>query len=324
MTYNNSLQGRFFSSSYSLGVMLLVSLSLWIAGTLYGIGSKEGLFPSLRACFINDYLARGVSLLSYVATAIVLARLYLFERRLQRLSVIFIWLSSVMMFLHADFISALSALLFVLAIAQLISCNQPQGDERALFGAFAFLSFLSLFLLYFALLLPLFIIYLVVANMCNIRNLAASLLGCITPYWLLLGVIFVFPSLDGLLLPLQFCFVDIKTVASLSFTPLVSILFVMEIAVWAVALYSFYSSSLPAKPLLRRRFIFLFLTNAYLLLLSLILPQAYTMFLSWRLSGFAVMVSYTFALGITRISNIYFIILNMTWLAIATICLWIG
>ena len=323
MTYNNTLQGRFVATGYPAAAMLFVSLLLWVAGYLFSIGSGFTLLDSIGLNFIDELFARALSLLACVCAALVLHNLYLFERRVPYLFSLFLWLLSVHLFLQPDYVIAVALLLFLLAVAQLISCCQETGQERAVFVAFAILSFSSLFLLQFVYLLPLFIAYLWVGNIFSVKRLFAALLGTVTPYWLLLGSLFVVPSLDGFLIPLKIGLLNITTPAVIDFALQQWLTLAMEILVLLVTLFVFFSSALPAKPLLRRRLLYMLIIDIYLLLLSFVVPQDYKLLLAWRLPTIAVMAAYVFSMNITRLSNIYFITLNIMWLAIAAACLWI-
>ena len=303
--------------------MLFVSLLLWVGGYLGSVGSASTTLASWGLDFFGDLFSRAVSLLSYICAALVLNHIYLFERRVPYLPHIFLWLVSVQMFLHPDCVIAPTLLFFLLSVAQLISCCQEKGQQRVLYGAFAILSFSSLFFLQFVYLFPLFFVYLWVGNVFSAKNLFAALLGALTPYWLLLGILFVAPSLDGLLLPQKMGMLNLLTPATLSFTLQQLVTLATELLVLVVAVSLFVTSSLPAKPLLRRRLLFVFIANVYLLLLSFALPQDYALLLAWRLPGNAIMAVYVFSMRVTRLSNVYFVILNILWLVAALLCLWI-
>lgn len=300
-----------------------MSFLLWITGYILSVGDDSTISAALGLDFIGDTVSRVVSLLSYIGAALILNHISLFEYRVPYLPHIFLWLASVQMFLQTDCLVAFSLLLFLLAVVQLISCCQPHSQEKTIYGAFAILSFSSLFFLQFAYLLPLFFLYLWVGNVFSIKNLFAALLGVITPYWLLFGTLFVAPSLEGLLLPLKSGVSNLLSSASFSFSLQSWVTLATEILILFVAVSLFFISSLPAKPLLRRRMILVFILNAYLLLLSFFIPQDYIQFLAWRIPGDAIMAVYVFSTKITRLSNIYFITLNILWLLTAVLCLWI-
>lgn len=324
MTYNNTLQGRFVTAGYPVVAMLFVSLLLWIVGYLFSLGSSSAILETLGLNFIGDAFARIFSLLSYVCVALLLTHIYLFERRLPFLMPLFMWLASVQFLLHADYLIALSLLFFLLAVAQLLSCSQNKGQERGIYAAFAILSFSSLFLFQFTYIIPLFFIYLWIADIFNLKNLFAAILGVVTPYWLLFGTLYVIPSLGEILIPLKYGVLNMLSPATLDLSPHEWITLAVEFIVWGVALFTFFASSLPAKQLLRRRLLFIFIVNIYLQIVSFVLPQDYMLLLAWRLPGLAIMSAYVFSMKVTRLSNIYFIAINTVWLAIAALCLWNG
>ena len=323
MTYSKTLQGRFVATGYPAATMLFVSLLLWVLGYLLCIGTASTMLSVLGLDFIGDTFARLLSMLSFVCTALVLNHLYLFERRVAYLPHLFLWLVSVQLFLQPDCLVAMALLLFMLSVAQLLSCSQECGQEKSIYAAFAILSFSSLFLLQFLYILPLFFVYLLVAKIFVARNFFAALLGVVTPYWLLLGLNFVFPSLSSLLMPLEVGLLNILAPADMCYSMQEWVTLGTELLVWGVAAMAFFVSSFPAKPLLRRRMLFLLVVYIYLYILNFILPQDYSLLLAWRLPCTAVMAAYVFSMRVTRLSNIYFITLNILWLLTASLCLWI-
>lgn len=323
MTYKNTLQGRFVATGFPAAAMLFVSLLLWGVGCFFSVGSSSTILNSLGLNFIGDVGARLFSLLAYACVALVLGNLYLFERRVSFLPHIFLWLTAVLLFLQPDYLIALSLLFFVISVAQLFSCSRESEPHRGVCVAFAILSFSSLFLLQFAYLIPLFFFYLWLSNILVWRTFFAALIGFVTPLWLLFGVLFVFPSLDGFLIPLRLGLLNAAAPATVVFSVQSWAILAMELLVMLVAVAQFFISSLPAKPLLRHRLLFVIVVNVFLLLLSFVQPQDYSLLLAWRLPGLAIMASYIFSGRITRLSNIYFILLNIMWLVIAAMCLWI-
>ena len=324
MTYNKSLQGRFVAAGYPAATMLVVAALLWLAGGWGEMGGVRTFPDTIGLDFVGDIPARAISLLSYVAAAFILGNLYLFEKRLHWLSPVFLWVVSVMFFLHRDYLTALSVMAFVLVLAQVFYACRDVGDVRSLYGAFALLSFLSLFLLQFIYLLPLFLGFFLLTKARSVRGFFAALLGVITPYWMLWGVSFVFPQAFWLTLPLEASYLNIITPAAISLSPLLLFVQFMECVVWIAALVYFFNSSFPSKPLLRKRLLLFMCLNLYLWLLSWVVPQDYVLLLAWRLPGVAVMASYLFAVKITKFSNILFVLINVLWIIIAVWCLWIG
>lgn len=304
--------------------MLVVALLLWLVGGFMGMSGVRSFLDTIGLNFVGDIPARAISLLSYVATAFILGHLYLFEKRLSWLSPVYMWVVSVMFFLHPDYMTALSVLPLVLTLAQIFYSCQEGADARSVYGAFALLSFSSLFLLEYIYLLPPFLVFFLLSKASCLRGFFAALLGVITPFWLLWGAEYLFPQAFWLTLPLKASYLNIVTPAAITLSPLMCFVLFMEAVVWLSAFIYFFASSFPSKPLLRKRFMFLMLLNLYMWLLSWVVPQDFVLLLAWRLPGVAVMASYLFAVKITKVSNILFVFINVLWITIATWCLWIG
>ena len=321
MTYRNSLQGRFVATGYPAVGMFVVSLFLWALSAVRGVswGCTLPVFWEL-----GDIASRAISFSAYVVVAFVLGNMYLFERRVQWLPALFMWLTAVLPFVQPCYMSALSLLLFLFSVALLLECGREAEPVRVIYGAFALLAFSSLLSAQLVLLLPLFVVYQFVARVASARGLAAALLGVLTPFWLLGGVIYVYPSLGVLLLPAKLCFTRLVPFTELCLPPLLYAVLAIEVVVTVVTAYIYATSSYPAKPLLRKRLLFLLLLNVYLLLLTFVFPQECLLFLVWRMPGVAVMASYAFSMKVTKVSNIYFVSLNVAWLLVAFVCLWIG
>ena len=324
MTYNKTLLGRFVATGYPVATMLFVSFLLWVAGALRGVGCAETLASAAGISFAGDTVARILSLVAFLATALVLNHIYIFERRVPFLMPLFLWFAAAFVFLHADYVASLSLVPFILTVAQLFYSCGEQGDVRSLFGAFAMLSFASLFLLQFAFLLLPLLLFVALSRGNGAREFFVAILGVAAPFWLLFGTVFVFPQLDWLLLPLKIGWVNLVTPATITLSQPMYAVLAVEVLVWVMAVCFFFTSSSLAKPLLRRRLLFVILLNLFLWLLSWVVQQDFFLLLAWRLPGTAIMASYVFAAKVTRLTNIYFIVLNVLLIIISACCLWIG
>lgn len=315
MTYSKSLQGRFVATGYPAVGVLFVSAFLWILGAVLGDG-ECGTLSSL--------VVRSLSLAAYCGVALLLGGLYLFERRVHYLPAVFLWLTALFPFMQTAWLPALSLLLLVLAVARLFACGGECGHERTLFGAFALLSLAMFLCVQSAFLLPLFVAYMFISRATGARNFVAALLGVLAPFWLLGGVVWLFPSFEVIFLPLK---ASIEALDAFPASPTPTVFYALlavEVLVWAVALYIYIALSYPAKQLLRRRLLFVLLLNLFMMLLSLVFAGDSLLFLVWRAPWVAVLASYAFSLKVTRLTNFYFVSLNAAWLLIAFICLWIG
>ena len=108
-----------------------------------------------------------------------------------------------------------------------------------------------------------------------------------------------------------------------SFSLLNLLLLVFVLAVLLPAIYVFVGSASPSKPLLRRRLSFIIVANIYLLLLSGIIGGGAGFFYVCQLPFVAILASYLFAMKETKLSNVYFVLVNAMMLAIATHTLWL-
>lgn len=263
-----------------------------------------------------------VPLFCYIAVAVILGMLHLHERRISWFTSLYFFLSAASLFIHNDVVSAVSAVLFIALMAALMACQPGDDAEGTLFAAFALLGLLSFLLPQFLFLLPLFVAYLFIANIFGLRRLMAAVLGLILPFWLLFGITYVWPEVAEYIPAIDSISGCLAFPIIIEFTPLRLLLSVTEFGVMLPAMVIFATSSMPSKPFLRRRLLFMMVTNAYLLLLSLFSAPNFEMLYAWRMPGTAVMASYLFSLKVTRYSNIYFVMFFIFWLAIAVLSVW--
>ena len=101
------------------------------------------------------------------------------------------------------------------------------------------------------------------------------------------------------------------------------LLLVFVLLVLLPAIFAFVGSTSPAKPLLRRRLSFVIVADIYLLLLSCMIDGAAGIFYVCQLPFVAILASYLFAKKETKLSNVYFVLVNTIILAIATCPLWL-
>ena len=104
--------------------------------------------------------------------------------------------------------------------------------------------------------------------------------------------------------------------------PMRLLLTFIELLIMLPAIAVFVSMHVPSKPILRRRMAFVILTNVYLQLLSWLSVDNFELFFTWRISGSAIMASYVFLLKISKVSNVYFVFINILWFAVAAFSIW--
>ena len=267
-------------------------------------------------------LSEMVPMLCYVVVAVILGMLHLHERRISWLTPLLFFLAAMSLFIHNDVVSAVSAILFIAVMAALLACQPGEDTEGSLFAAYALLGLLSLILPQLVFLLPLFVVYLFVANIFGPRRLLASMLGLLMPFWFLFGITYMWPGLSGYISGLDSILSCLAFLAAVELTPLRIVLLMTELGIILPAIAMFAGSSVPGKPFLRRRLLFIMITNTYLLLLSLLSAPNFEMLYAWRIPGTAVLSSYLFSLKVTRYSNIYFVLFFIFWLTIAVLSVW--
>lgn len=267
-------------------------------------------------------LSEMVPMLCYVVVAVILGMLHLHERRISWLTPLLFFLAAMSLFIHNDVVSAVSAVLFIVVMAALLACQPGEDAEGSLFAAYALLGLLSLILPQLVFLLPLFVVYLFVANIFGPRRLLASMLGLLMPFWFLFGITYMWPGFSGYISGLDRILSCLAFLAAVELTPLRIVLLMTELGIILPAIAMFAGSSVPGKPFLRRRLLFIMITNTYLLLLSLLSAPNFEMLYAWRIPGTAVLSSYLFSLKVTRYSNIYFVLFFIFWLTIAVLSVW--
>ena len=295
---------------------------VWRIGALLLPASAGMLWPVYMFSVGGGVFSSIVPLFCYIAVAVILGMLHLHERRISWFTSLYFFLSAASLFIHNDVVSAVSAVLFIALMAALMACQPGDDAEGTLFAAFALLGLLSFLLPQFLFLLPLFVAYLFIANIFGLRRLMAAVLGLILPFWLLFGITYVWPEVAEYIPAIDSISGCLAFPIIIEFTPLRLLLSVTEFGVMLPAMVIFATSSMPSKPFLRRRLLFMMVTNAYLLLLSLFSAPNFEMLYAWRMPGTAVMASYLFSLKVTRYSNIYFVMFFIFWLAIAVLSVW--
>lgn len=322
MTYSRSLQGRFVSGRYTPLVLVLVSVVAWCIGSCFLPTTTGMLWPVHMFSVGGGVLSEMVPMLCYVVVAVILGMLHLHERRISWLTPLLFFLAAMSLFIHNDVVSAVSAVLFIVVMAALLACQPGEDAEGSLFAAYALLGLLSLILPQLVFLLPLFVVYLFVANIFGPRRLLASMLGLLMPFWFLFGITYMCPGLSGYISGLDRILSCLAFLAAVELTPLRIVLLMTELGIILPAIAMFAGSSVPGKPFLRRRLLFIMITNTYLLLLSLLSAPNFEMLYAWRIPGTAVLSSYLFSLKVTRYSNIYFVLFFIFWLTIAVLSVW--
>lgn len=322
MTYNRTLQGRFVSGKWTWLLLLLMSLVLSVAEIL--LAPAERLFSwGGDEIAIDGVILYSLSLLCYIPVAVIVGAVHLFERRSNWLPTLFIWLVSISFLLHGELLVAVSTFIMSVAVALLLYC-QPGGElERPIYTVFAIVGFSAFILPEFLFLLPILLLGLFVGNIFSFKRLMAAILGVVTPLWLFYGLEYVYPeaiclfqAFDTGIDSLFLFYVAEPTLERL-------LLSAIELLVLLPSIALFVSSPIPSKPLLRRRMIFIIILDIYLMLLSWLSEENFVLFYAWRLPAVAISAFYLFTVKQTKAMNIYFVFINLMWLSMAVLGLWL-
>lgn len=324
MTYNgNSPQKIFITGRYTLAFLLAGAFLLWLFGWFVEI---EGPIRSQLSIFYvdSDWLGRLLSFAMYVVVALILNSFVIIEGRTPWLGGIMMWLTGILFVIHDNVTLSLSLFMLVIALSCLFSCYQREGIERRLFAAFVSLGTCFIILPQFIYVAPLFLLYPLMTSTIGFKGGFASLLGLFTPFWLYFGFMLAFSQFD---MAQQTFFSRWNHIIPFTFLELSAYnmtLLVIELSVMISATVLFMSNMTPAKPLMRKMFFFFILMNFYLWVVSIVKYQDSELLLVWRLPGLAVMMAYIFSLRITKLSNIYFVLLNVMTVVLALLGLWNG
>lgn len=324
MTYSRTLQRRFVSGRHTSLVLLLLSATVWCIGLFLNSRPESICWPGYSFSLPGETLSVVVPLLCYVAVGFVLVSFHLHESRIHWLAPLYLFVTSVSMSIHYDVTASVSTLLFMLLMRELLACQPGDGSAGSLFTAFALLGLLSFALPQFISLLPLLLVYVSVANMSGIKNIMAAALGLLLPFWLFFGTMYVWPGIT-VAMPSWNGFVATMNLSSIAdITPLRLVAMVMEMGIMLPVIGLFVRSSVPSKPHVRRKFLFVMIVNVWLLLLSCISASNFELLYAWRVPGIAVMASYLFSFKATRLSNVYFILVFLFWILMAVFSIWTG
>lgn len=318
LTYSKYLQGRFVSGHFTTLVLLCAALCMWAVSLFVDkLSSAHDAFWGL-----GGFLTAVVTLFCLVIAAVVLGSFNLFERRVRWLASLFLWLASASPFLSGNVTSAFSILFLLVIIAFMFHCQTCGILELMLYKMFFTVGIATLFFPSFLLLLPVFMFAPFAGNNFGFKKILAMFLGLLTPFWLLFGGVYVYPALEVLAMPFLTGLDGLFQINFSMPSMFGGFIFVSEMLVLFPFIFCFLGSSIPGKPTLRRRLVFILSLYVYLLLISIIFGN-HELFFAWRLPLLTIMVSFVFSLKINRWSNIYFIFLNLIWLATVPLYIWL-
>ena len=316
------LQGSFASGRYTSTVLFV--LSMLVMSASYWLPASDLSFVQLaEPAWMDGFVPHVVSVILYACVALLISRQIFFDRSVRWKGSLYLWFMALSTFVNGNPSVAFSSLLFMVSLVLLLFCQYSANPVGLFYTSFMLLGTLCFVTPYSLYLVPLYLLFCSITNTFSAKGVAASLLGLATPFWLVFGTAYVFSRIDVLLEPFMDGFTLALKVDFPSFSLLNLLLLVFVLAVLLPAIYVFVGSASPSKPLLRRRLSFVIVANIYLLLLSCIVGGGAGLFYVCQLPFVAILASYLFAMKETKLSNVYFVLVNAMMLAIATHTLWL-
>lgn len=316
------LHGWFATGRYTSTVLFVLSMSVMLAA--FWLPDMPAYVPQPMVDVPSGtVLPRVVSALIYVLAAVLLSRQTFFDRGVKWLGALYLWFVALSTFVNGNPLVAVVSLLFLISVILLFFCQYSADPTGLLYTSFMLLGVLAFITPYSLCLIPLYLLFCSMSNMFALKLVAASLLGLVTPFWLVLGTAYVFPRANLLWESFNDGVSTLFDVSFTGFTLLHILLLVFVLMVLLPAVFTFVGSASPAKPLLRRRLSFVVVADIYLLLLFGVMSGGAAIFYACQLPFVAVLAAYLFAKKESKLSNLYFVMVNAVMLAVATLSLWL-
>ena len=317
------LHGSFANGRYTSTVLFVLSM-LVLAATYWLPASVDALWQPQHPYFMSGAVSRMLSVLMYIPAALLLSRQTFFDRAVKWKGALYLWFVALSTFANGNATVAFAALFFLLSFVVLLFTQYATNTVGLLYTSFMLLGVLSFIVPHSLYFLPLYLLFCSMTNTLSVRGVAASLLGLLTPFWLVMGTAYVLPGVNVITESFMAALPAIFNVEFPSFSLPNMLLLIFELSVLLPAMFLFVGGTSPAKPLLRRRLSFITVAAVYLLLLCTIVSGGAQFFYACQLPFVAILASYVLARKETKLLNIYFVILNVLMIAIATSPLWLN
>ena len=315
------LHSSFANGRYTSTVLFVLSMSVMLAAYWMPPIVEPMTQPAVPE-FMDGFVAHIVSMLIYLFASLLLSRQTFFDRGVKWMGALYLCFVAMSMFVNGNPLIASASLLFLISVIMLFLCQYSTNPVGLFYVSFMLLGILCFVSPYSAYLVPLYLLFCSITNTFSARGIAASLLGLFTPLWFLMGLAYVFPEMNEVQMSYLDGFATIFDVGFSAFSVLDLLLLVFVLAVLLPTLFAFVGSAYPSKPLLRRRMSFLIIAEIYLLLLFCMIDGGSALFYVCQLPCVAVFASYLLAKKETKLSNVYFVVVNVIIIAIATFALW--
>ena len=304
------IQNKTAESRRTLPTAMLYGTAIWV---LAGLFTEQWWLQF--ACFILSVL-----LVMRINSKNLLIRIYS-----RSVSVAFIFLSCAAVFLFPSLAGGIVQLCCIAALMLLFDSYQDQTAVGSVYYAFLFLGLGSMFDAHVIFYLPLlwFMMKIIVYSLCW-RTFLASLLGLITPYWLLAGWTIYHDRESFFSRLTQFHLPDSVTFSfgfeSLSQLQLAFILFLVFLVV--VSSIHFMQKSYLDKIRVRQLYYSFMLLAFYSFLLIFLLPENEGLAVRMLIIATSPLFGHFFALTNSKLSNVTFCILSVATILFTGFYLW--
>ena len=315
------LHSSFANGRYTSTVLFVLSMSVMLAAYWMPPVVETLAQPAVPE-FMDGLVSHIVSMLIYALAAVILSRQAFFDRDVKWMGALYLWLVAMSMFVNGNPLIAFASLLFLISVILLLLCQYSANPVGLFYASFMLLGILCFVLPYSVYFVPLYLLFCSITNTFSGRGIAASLLGLFTPFWFVMGLAYVFPDMNEVQLSCMDGFLAVLDVGFSAFGVLDLLLLALALAVLLPTVFTFVGSTSPSKPLLRRRMSFLIIAEVYMLLLFCIVNGGSALFYVCQLPCVAIFTSYLLAKKETKLSNVYFVLVNIIIIAIATFALW--
>ena len=242
-------------------------------------------------------------------------------------SVYYILLSCIAVWLFPSMHGAVIALGSILVLMLLFSCYQDKETKGRTYYAFLLISVISMLEPHYLLFIPfIWLLMGVTIYSLSVGTFLASVIGIITPYWISMGwMLFLNPKNPEMVLDVLPRFSEIQwdidysmlTIPQLAYLALLIVLFL-------TGAIHFWITSYMDKIRVRQIYVSLILLTLYTLLLIAVVPQMYDVLIYMLTIAVSPIIAHFMSLTRTRISNIFFFVVNAVILILTGMNLWIS
>lgn len=305
MIGRNKFQIDVATGRFTLPVVILVCLFLWVLTS----GEWQDAI-SLLTCAATAYL------LIEVNTAFALIR----TRTAAHVS-LYVFLTTICLFLHPLQLTTFVPLAFLIAVSQLFRSYESANASESIFHAFLFIGIGSLMfpqLLYFV---PLFYLSMISFRSLSLKSFFAGIIGLTVPYWFLFGYAFYYDQMDLFYRPmLEVVHFQPISYHALGLEQLISCGVVTLISL--VSSVHYFNVSYLDKVRTRIFLFFLIAVEVWTYLLGILQPQHFNVLLQIQIITGSILTGHLFTLTRNRFTGIFFIITFVILIALTIYNLW--